>query len=75
MEIVVVLDLFLFSYNGIVGKIRYDIFDISNNFNEVSVYVDNFENINNMNLRLLFFEIFINFWLYKFFYEFCESNC
>lgn len=63
------------SHNGTVGKTRHDILDISNNFNEVSVHVDNFENINNMNLRLSFLETLINPRSYKFFHELRESNC
>ena len=62
------------SHNGTAGKTTHDI-DISNNFNEVSVHVDNFENINIMNLKLSFFETLLNPRSYEFFHGLRESDC
>ena len=67
-------DLLSRSHNGIAGRNKHDI-DISNNFNEVSVHVGNFENINIMNLELSSLETLLNPGSYTLFHELRESDC
>jgi len=69
-----VQDLLSPSHNGSTGRKKHDI-DISNNLNEVSVHVDNFENRNSTNLELSFLESLLNPGSDKLFHELCESDC
>lgn len=74
VEAAAVTDLPSPSHNGTAGKTTHDI-DIRNNFNEVSVHVDNFKNINITSLKLSFFETLLNPRSYEFFDELRESDC
>lgn len=76
VEAAAAVDLLSPSHNGTAGRTltRHGI-DISNNFNEVSVHVDNFENLNIMNLELSFLETLSIPGSYKLFHELRESDC
>ena len=69
-------DLLSLRHNGTTGRTltTHDV-DISNNVNEVSVHIDNFENMYIMNSELSFLETFINPGSYKLFHELRESDC